>query len=121
MESHGKHLPAKTASALTLAALLPLVTIATSPGRASEAPPPILYVTSQLDHSVKAYDGTTGAFLRNAATGVGDPLDAVLAPDGSLLVTDGQRDSVKRFDPATGNFLGLFASAVSPLGMTVSG
>lgn len=88
---------------------------------------PSLLVTSQLDHTVKEYDGTTGAFIRNAATGagqpsgLGDPLDAIIGADGNLLVTDGQQSAIKRFDWATGNFLGIFASPVSPTGMTSFG
>lgn len=83
--------------------------------------PPSLLVTSQVDHTVKEYDGTTGAFIRNAATQVGDPLDAIIGADGNLLVTDGQQNAIKRFDWATGTFLDIFASAVSPGGMTISG
>jgi outer membrane protein assembly factor BamB len=82
---------------------------------------PSLLVTSQLDHTVKEYDGTTGAFIRNAATQVGDPLDAIIGADGNLLVTDGQQNAIKRFDRATGTFLGIFANAVSPGGLTISG
>jgi len=81
----------------------------------------ILLVTSQIDHTVKQYDGITGAFIRNVATGIGDPLDAILGADNNLLVTDGQQDAIKRFDWETGTFLDVFASAVSPLGMTSFG
>src|SRR5215472_527572 len=82
---------------------------------------PSLLVTSQDDHTVKEYDGTTGAFIRNAATQVGDPLSAIIGADGNVLVTDGQQDVIKRFERGTGNYLGVFASAVSPIGMTISG
>lgn len=82
---------------------------------------PSLLVTSQMDHTVKEYDGTTGAFIRNAATQVGDPLSAIIGADGNLLVTDGQQNVIKRFERATGIYLGVFASAVSPGGMTISG
>jgi hypothetical protein len=81
---------------------------------------PSLLVTSQIDHTVKEYDGTTGAFIRNAATQVGDPLDAIIGADGNLLVTDGQQNAIKRFDWATGAFLNIFASLVTPMGMTIS-
>lgn len=80
-----------------------------------------LFVTSQIDHTVKEYNGTTGAFIRNAASGIGDPLDAIIGADGNLLVTDGQQDTIKRFNRTTGAFLGVFANAVSPTGMTISG
>jgi len=82
---------------------------------------PSLLVTSQIDHTVKEYDGLTGAFIRNAATGIGDPLAAILGADGNLLVSDGQQNVIKRFDWATGTYLGIFANAVSPIGMTISG
>src|SRR4030095_16245367 len=61
-----------------------------------------------------------GAFIRNVATQVGDPLDAIIGADGNLLVTDGQQNAIKRFDRVTGTFLGIFANAVSPGGMTIS-
>jgi len=82
---------------------------------------PSLLVTSQFDHSVKEYNGLTGAFIRDAATGVGDPLSAILGADGNLLVTDGQQNVIKRFDWVTGLSLPFFATAVSPGGMTISG
>src|SRR5262245_29462199 len=82
---------------------------------------PSLLVTSQFDRTVKEYDGPTGAFIRNAATQVGDPLDAIIGADGNLLVSDAQQNAIKRFDWATGAFLGIFANAVSPGGMTISG
>jgi hypothetical protein len=80
---------------------------------------PSLLVTSQLDHTVKEYDGTTGVFIRNAARSIGDPLSAIIGADGNVLVTDGQQDVIKRFDRATGAYLGNFAAAVSPGGMTM--
>ena len=100
---------------------LRLVALAVLFGAANAAAAGSLFVTSQLDHTVKEYDATTGAFIRNAATGIGDPLDAIVGADGNLLVTDGQQDAIKRFDRTTGGFLGVFASVVSPLGMTISG
>lgn len=81
---------------------------------------PSLLVTSQIDHTVKEFDGMTGAFIRNAATQVGDPLSAIIGADGNLLVTDGQQNVIKRFDRATGTYLGVFANAVTPGGMTIS-
>src|ERR1041385_2585574 len=80
---------------------------------------PSLLVTSQIDHTVKEFDGMTGAFIRNAATQVGDPLSAIIGADGNLLVTDGQQNVIKRFDRATGTYLGVFANAVTPGGMTI--
>ena len=103
------------ASSLALAALGLLFG---SAGASAEGPS--LLVTSQFDHTVKEYDGTTGAFVRNVATEVGDPLDAIIGADGNLLVSDGQQGAIKRFDWATGGFLGNFAAVVNPVGMTMA-
>lgn len=57
-----------------------------------------LLVTSQLNRTVLEYDGTTGAFVKVAASGgaLGDPLGLVIGLDGNLLVSDGQANQVKR-------------------------
>jgi hypothetical protein len=82
-----------------------------------------LLVTSQLNHTVREYDATTGAFVKVAASGgaLGDPLDVVIGLDGNLLVSDGQANQVKRYDSATGTFIDVFASAnlAGPTGMTI--
>jgi hypothetical protein len=57
-----------------------------------------LLVASQFDHTVREYDGTTGAFVRVAASALGDPLGLVIGLDGNLLVSDGQTNQVKRYD-----------------------
>jgi streptogramin lyase len=80
-----------------------------------------LLVTSQTDHTVREYDVTTGAFVRVAASGLGDPLGLVTGLDGNLLVSDGQANQVKRYDGATGAFIDVFASTnlAGPTGMTI--
>jgi DNA-binding beta-propeller fold protein YncE len=80
-----------------------------------------LLVTSQFDHSVREYDRTSGAFVRVAASSVGDPLGLVIGLDGNLLVSDGQTNQVKRYDIGTGAFIDVFASAnlAGPTGMTI--
>ena len=80
-----------------------------------------LLVTSQTDHTVREYDVTTGAFVRVAASGLGDPLGLVIGLDGNLLVSDGQANQVKRYDGATGAFIDVFASTnlAGPMGMTI--
>ena len=52
-----------------------------------------LLVTSQLNQTVREYTGTTGAFVKVAASGgaLGDPLGLVIGFDGNLLVLR-QRD-----------------------------
>jgi streptogramin lyase len=80
-----------------------------------------LFVTSQFDHSVREYDRTTGAFVRVAASALGDPLGLVIGLDGNLLVSDGQTNQVKRYDSGTGAFIDVFASTnlAGPTGMTI--
>ena len=84
-----------------------------------------LFVTSQMDKTVKEYDGASGAFVKTAASGgaLGDPLGLAIAPDGKLLVSDGQTNQVKRYDPSTGASVGVLASSnlAGPEGMTVHG
>jgi hypothetical protein len=69
-----------------------------------------LLVTSQFDQTVREYDGTTGAFVKVAASGGGliDPVGVAIGLDGNLLVSDGI--SVKRYNRATGAFIDVFAS-----------
>src|SRR6266513_4259906 len=71
-----------------------------------------LLVTSQLNQTVREYNGITGAFVKVAASGgaLGDPLGLVIGLDGNLPVSDGQTNQVKRYDSATGAFIDVFAS-----------
>lgn len=82
-----------------------------------------LLVTSQLNRTVREYNGTTGAFVKVAASGgaLGDPLGLVIGLDSNLLVSDGQANQVKRYDNATGTFIDVFASTnlAGPAGMTI--
>ena len=82
-----------------------------------------LLVTSQFNHTVREYNGTTGAFEKVAASGgaLGDPLGLVIGLDGNLLVSDGQTNQVKRYDAATGAFIDVFAATnlAGPMGMTI--
>ncbi|MGB8604636.1 hypothetical protein [Bradyrhizobium sp.] len=80
-----------------------------------------LLVASQFDHTVREYDRTTGAFVRVAASALGDPLGVVIGLDGNLLVSDGQTNQVKRYDSGTGAFIDVFASTnlAGPTGMTI--
>lgn len=82
-----------------------------------------LLVTSQLNQTVREYNGTTGAFVKVAASGgaLGDPLGLVVGLDGHLLVSDAQTNQVKRYDSTTGSFIDVFASSnlTGPGGMTI--
>jgi streptogramin lyase len=90
---------------------------------AKGAKPAGLLVTSQLNQTVREYNGTTGTFVKVVASGgaLGDPLGIVIGFDGNLLVSDGQTNQVKRYDSATGAFIDVFASTnlAGPAGMTI--
>jgi hypothetical protein len=89
---------------------------------AKGAKPVALLVTSQINHTVREYNGTTGAFVRwlRPAT-PGRSARPVIGLDGNLLVSDGQTNEVKRYDSATGVFIDVFASTnlAGPAGMTM--
>jgi len=80
-------------------------------------------VSSQIDQTVREYNGITGAFVRVAASSgaLGHPLGVVIGVDGNLLVSNGQTNQVKRYDGSTGAFIDVFASTnlVGPTGMTI--
>ena len=80
-----------------------------------------LFVTSQNTHSVLEYDEKTGAFIKVAASGLGDPIGVVVGLDGNLLVSDGQGNEVNRYDKTNGAFIDVFASTnlAAPVGMTI--
>jgi len=60
------------------------------------------------------FDGTTGAALSNAATGLQFPFDVAFSPhDSNVYVTDGFSSRVRRFNPATGALVGTFVAAGS--------
>src|SRR5215475_14455015 len=60
-----------------------------------------LFVTSQNTHSVLEHDEKTGAFIKVAASGLGDPIGVVVGLDGNLLVSDGQGNEVNRLTKLT--------------------
>jgi outer membrane protein assembly factor BamB len=71
-----------------------------------------LYVSSLLTDQVKRFNGTTGAFIDNFASGAGldGPDGLVFGPDGNLYVSSFLTDQVKRYNGATGAFIDNFAS-----------
>src|ERR1700676_631884 len=80
-----------------------------------------LLVASQFDHTGREYDGTTGGFVRVAASALGDPLGVVIGLDGNLLVSDGQTNQEKRYDSGTGAIIDVSASTnlAGQTGMTI--
>jgi streptogramin lyase len=96
-------------------------------GASDDSVAPSLLVSSGFNFTVKRYDGTTGAFVNNFASGspLSDPTGIparpqfqptglVIGPDGNLYVslsTDSTIDKVLRYDGTTGAFLGTFIAA----------
>ncbi len=62
---------------------------------------------------MRRYDGQTGAFLSNFASGGGlnVPTGLAFGPDGNLLVGSFGTNDVKRYNGTTGAFLDTFASS----------
>jgi len=71
-----------------------------------------LYVSSGGSNRVNAYDGTTGEFLRIAATGGGlaGPIGVAFGLDGNLYVAGGTSGKVHRYDGTTGAAIDAFAN-----------
>ena len=83
-----------------------------------------LLVSSGQSGTVLEYNATTGAFIKEAASGgaLQHPVGVVIGLDGNLLVVDIQTNQVKRYNRTTGAFIDVFASTVtSPQGMTIHG
>ena len=71
-----------------------------------------LLVSSFATDQVKRYNGTTGAFIDNFASGGGldGPIGLVRGTDGNLYVSSFLTDQVKRYNGTTGAFIDTFAS-----------
>ena len=71
-----------------------------------------LLVSSGGDNSIKQYDETTGAYIRDFVTsgsgGLLDPQGLTLGPNGNLFVASGS--SVKEYNGTTGAYIKDFAS-----------
>lgn len=75
---------------------------------------PDLFVSSSLTHSVKRFDGETGAFLGNfilrRAGGLDNTQECIFGPDGHAYVVGFGNNAVLKFHGATGESLGAFSS-----------
>ncbi len=93
--------------ATAVGALVPTSASAQNPGYD-------LYVSSRDTHSVKRYDGETGAYLGDfvapRAGGLGATQQVLVGPGGELLVTGRQTPAILAFHPVTGAFLREFSS-----------
>ncbi len=85
-----------------------------------------LLVSSSGDNSVKQYDETTGAYIRDFVTagsgGLSSPQDLAIGPNGNLFVSSQETSSVKEYSGTTGEFIRDFVSAddglLFPQGLT---
>jgi hypothetical protein len=84
-----------------------------------------LLVTSSQSGTVLEYNATTGAFVKEAASGgaLQHPASVVVGLDGNLLVSDMQTNQVKRYNRTTGTFIDVFVSTglTGVQGMTIHG
>jgi len=74
-----------------------------------------LYVTSNVTAGVYAFSGTTGAFIRVAASGNGlaGATGLTFVPNGELFVSSAGTNQILRFDGTSGAFLGAFGTGVT--------
>lgn len=87
-----------------------------------------LLVSSGGDNSIKQYDETTGAYIRDFVTsgsgGLLNPQGLTLGANGNLFVSSFGTDSVKQYNGTTGAYIGDFVSTSSgllaPKGLTFS-
>lgn len=85
-----------------------------------------LLVCDFNDNVVKRFNGLTGAYIDDFASGsgLGNPIDAIFGPDGNLYVCAHGSTSVHRYNGRTGQFLDTFVSkessdgSVGPNGVT---
>lgn len=78
-----------------------------------------LLVSSGGDNSIKQYDETTGAYIRDFVTsgsgGLLDPQGLTLGANGNLFVSSFGTNSVKQYNGTTGEYVGDFVSSSSGL------
>ena len=71
----------------------------------------VLYVTSNDNSQILAFDSQTGAALAVPAFPViTDPTGVTFGPDGNLYVASGANNNVQKFNPQTGALLGVFTT-----------
>ena len=94
-----------------LRGLLPIALFALSQLAVAQAD---LLVTDSVHHSIKRYDGTTGAyegdFVTAGSGGLNDPFGITYGSDGSLFVASEGTRQILKYNGQTGAFTGVFAT-----------
>jgi hypothetical protein len=76
-----------------------------------------LYVSGNLSDNVVRFDGTTGAFLGEFATGIVGANGIAFGPDGNLYVAAEFGDAIVRVNGTNGTFIDNFAIVTGPIGI----
>jgi len=79
-----------------------------------------LLVVNRGTGQVEEFNGTTGAWIRNAAAGLDNPLSLVLNPVTGNILVGTKTAGVIKFDYTTGDYLGTFASTGRCEGLMVN-
>lgn len=91
--------------------MLPAILIATAQFANAQSD---LLVTDSVHHSIKRYDGTTGAyegdFVAAGSGGLNDPFGITYGSDGSLYVASEGTRQILKYNGQTGAFSGVFAT-----------
>ena len=78
-----------------------------------------LLISSGGDNSIKQYDETTGAYIRDFVTsgsgGLSNPQGLTFGSNGNLYVSSSDTNSVKEYNGTTGEYIGDFVSSSSGL------
>jgi len=95
-----------------LSGAIPIVGSHTSVAGAARNARVELFVCDFNDNVVKRFNGLTGAYIDDFASGngLGNPIDAVFGPDGNIYVCAHGSTSILRYNGRTGQFMGDFVS-----------
>ena len=105
-----KKIKNKTISIAIGAVLIASIFAIATPVQQVDAAVGELFVSSLGTDQVKRYNGVSGAFIDNFASGSGlnDPEGLVFGPDGNLYVSSIITDQVKRYNGVSGAFIDDF-------------
>jgi WD40 repeat protein len=79
-----------------------------------------LYLTGYFNSTIKVYDGTTGAYLRDVGSGLSHPLDVAFDNAGLLYVSNFGNNTISQIDPVSGVVLRTYTGFNVPDGILFS-